>query len=99
MLKATIDGEGLEIWFTPSFNIKSTDRELAHYLRQLEMEVFDPYKTKIKRTKIDKSEWDAYLILAQLSIEFPKLNIKIIEHPKLEGEPEEKDKEKEPLLY
>lgn len=99
MLKATVQGEGLEIWFTPSFNIKCTDREFAIMLRELEMEVFDPYKTKIKRTKIDKSEWDAYLILSQLSVEFPKLKIKITEHPKLESEPEENDKGKEPLLY
>lgn len=96
MLKATVQGEGLEIWFTPSFNIKCTDREFAILLRQMEVEVFDPHQTRRRVTKIDKSEWDAYLILAQLKVEFPKLNIQITEHPELDRE--ENDK-KEKLLY
>lgn len=95
-VKAEIGGEGLEIWFTPSFNIKCTNAEMAHYIRELDFRVFDPMQTRMRTVKVTQGEWEAYLLLEHLRINFPKLGVKITEHPKLDnGE----DKKKRELLY
>lgn len=86
-VRAEIGGIGVEIWFTPSFNIKTTDTEMAFMLRELEIEVFDVHATKMRTVKVTKGEWEAYLVLEQLRLENPALNIKITEKPTVETFP------------
>jgi hypothetical protein len=83
MIKATIGGEPLEIWFTPSFNIKTTNKEIDFQLRNLELEVFDLWSLRSRVVKATKGEIEAYLILDKLKDLLPELNIEITEYPEL----------------
>lgn len=87
MVKATIGGIGVEIWFTPSFNIKTQSKELEYQLRNLDVEVYDIHAMRRRTVKVTKGEWEAYLVLEQLRLEFPKLKVVITEHPEVETFP------------
>lgn len=96
MLKATIGGVILEIWFTPSFNIKTTSKDLEFQLRNLELEVYDLWSGRLRKVKATKGLIEAYLIVDKLSLLVPELNIKITEGPEL---PSETGTEENPALH
>lgn len=79
---AEIGGDRVEIWFTPSFNIKTNNKELEFQLRGMEVEVFDPWRLRMRKVKATKGLNEAYLVLDYLSELLPELNIKITEYPK-----------------
>lgn len=97
MLKFTIQGEGVEIWFTPSFNLKTTSNELAAELKSFELDVFDIKQTAMRKVKAQQGEWEAYLLFSELALRYPKLNITFEITPELPAIPEETKKEK--LLF
>lgn len=73
----------MEIWFTPSFNIKTTDKKLEHMLRKVEFEVFDPWSLTVRKVKATKSIIDAYLVIEAFQAEVPEVGIKILQAPEL----------------
>lgn len=81
MLKLTVQGEGVEIWFTPSFNIKTTSKELEFAVRSWEVDAFDPKQTAIRKVKAQQGEWEAYLLFTEIAIRIPELNIKFKKVP------------------
>jgi len=83
VLKATVGGEALEIWFTPSFNIKTTDKDLEMILRTVSMEVFDPWEMRVRKVKATKSIKDAYLILEEYQFKVPELKIEFQQIPEI----------------
>lgn len=83
MIKATVGGERVEIWFTPSFNIKTTSKELELLLRGAELEVFDPWSKLIRTVKATKGEREAYLLLDEYRQLLPELKIKFSEAPEV----------------
>lgn len=87
-VKAELGGERLEIWFSPSFNIKTTDKEIEFILRGMEYEVFDPWTLRMRKVKATKGLREAYLVLDYLSELLPELKIKITEYPKPPALPE-----------
>ena len=97
MIKATILGEELEIWFTPSFNIKTTDKRIERILRTLEVNVFDHWETRMRRVKATKGEKEAFLVLLELSYKLPEFKIKITKAPELPLA--QNDDKEEELLY
>lgn len=96
-LKATVGGETVEIWFTPSFNIKTTNKTLEVLLRGVELEVFDPWELRMRKAKATKSIRDAYLILEEYRIKVPELKIQFKEVPELESYLS--DDPKEPIVH
>lgn len=82
-LKATVGGEAVEIWFTPSFNIKTTDKRIEMLLRTVSLEVFDPWELRSRTVKATKSLRDAYLLLEEYSYRIPELKIKFEQAPEL----------------
>jgi hypothetical protein len=89
MVKASIHGVELEIFFTPSFNIKTTDKRVEQLLRTSEVEVFDPWKMKVRKVKATKGVREAYLVLEHFRVIVPEANIKIHEMPELQRVQEE----------
>lgn len=83
MIKATIGGVGVEIWFTPSFNIKTTDKRIELMLRNQEVEVYDPLRKTVRKTKATKSLIDAYLVLEEYNSRVPELKITFEEKPEI----------------
>lgn len=72
MMKATIGDQTVEVWFTPSYNIKGTSPEIVHYLRKLSYRTYDPIAGVMRDVRIDKSELDAFLL-----VQFLKFNTKV----------------------
>jgi hypothetical protein len=68
MLKAVIGEIELEVWFTPSFNIKTNSKQMEQLLRNAEFTVFDPWLMTMRKTKATKSIESTYLVLEQMSI-------------------------------
>ncbi|AYP68712.1 hypothetical protein BpsS36_00006 [Bacillus phage vB_BpsS-36] len=93
ILKATVGGVRCEIWFTPSFNIKTTDKTLESLLRTMELEVFDPWEMRMRKMKATKGIKEAYLIIDELKIKVPELRVKIEEAPELPAHYDEGTKE------
>jgi len=99
MLKAIVGGEELAIWFTPSFNIKTTSKDLEFQLRNLELEVFDLWELRPRKVKATKGINEAFLILDKLQRTIPELKIKIIEQPPLPEYLSEAGSEDNPALH
>jgi hypothetical protein len=89
MLKASIHGVELEIYFTPSFNIKTTDKRVEQLLRTSEVTTFDPWKMKMRKVKATKGIREAYMVLEHFRVIVPEANIKIHEKPELQSAKEE----------
>lgn len=83
MVKATVGGVGVEIWFTPSFNIKTDSKEFELILRHAEYEVFDPWRMKLRTVKATKGEREAYMVLEHLRLMVPELAVTFKETPEL----------------
>ncbi|PEZ47036.1 hypothetical protein CN367_11760 [Priestia megaterium] len=83
MLKADFGGVPVEIWFTPSFNIKTTDKRIELMLRNQEIEVFDPWSKMVRKAKATKSLQDAYLVIEEYRILVPEAKIKITQAPEV----------------
>ena len=83
VLKATIGGIPIEIWFTPSFNIKTTDKRIELLLRGAELEVFDPWELRKRNVKATKSLRDAYLLLDEYRLLVPEAGITFESVPEL----------------
>lgn len=98
VLKATVGGEALEIWFTPSFNIKTTDKDLEMLLRTVSFEVFDPWEMRTRKVKATKSIKDAYLVLEEYRFKVPEMRIKFKEVPELPNSFDQGTDE-EPVLH
>jgi hypothetical protein len=98
VLKATIGGVAVEIWFTPSFNIKTTDKRIEMLMRTAELEVFDPWKMKTRKVKATKSLNDAYLVLEEFRATIPELKISFKQAPEVPNYFNKGTKE-EPVLH
>jgi hypothetical protein len=98
VLKATIKGETVEVWFTPSFNIKTTDKDLEMILRNVEMELFDPWKMRVRKVKATKSLIDAYLILEEYQFKVPEMEIEFKQAPELPSH-YDRGTDEEPVLH
>lgn len=83
VLKATVGGKGVEIWFTPSFNIKTDSKDLEVMLRRVEFVTFDPFQTSFRKVKATKSLIDAYLVLVHYSEVVPEVGIVFKQVPEL----------------
>lgn len=93
-----IGGSEVTIWFTPSFNIKTDDKELEFQLRELDFDVYDLWSGSLRNVKATKGIREAYLVIDRLSDLVPELGIEILEAPEL---PSELDKgtEENPALH
>lgn len=89
MLKATLGGVPVHIWFTPSFNIKTTDKRVEQMMRTVELESFDPWEMRMRKVKATKSLRDAYLVLEEYRVRIPELEVEFQERPELESITEE----------
>jgi hypothetical protein len=98
-VKAELGGEQLEIWFTPSFNIKTTDKEIEFLLRGMEYEVFDPWSLRMRKVKATKGLNEAYLVLDYLNELLPELKIKITEHPRPPALPKSAQEGENPAVH
>lgn len=98
VLKATVGGEAVEIWFTPSFNIKTTDKSLEMLLRTVSMEVFDPWELRRRTVKATKSLKDAYLVLEEYRHTIPELKITFKQVPEVPNHFKDGTKE-EPIVH
>lgn len=85
MVKANVGEHRIEIWFTPSYNVKCTDKALAHSLRQLSYKTYDPIAGARRIVRIDKSELDAFLLLQHLKFN-SNLKIEFTEIPEIFNE-------------
>jgi hypothetical protein len=83
MIKATVGGERVEIVFTPSFSIKTTDKDLEMLLRTASMEVFDPWELRLRKAKATKSLRDAYLVLEEYRLTVPEMKVTFEEAPEI----------------
>jgi hypothetical protein len=83
MLKAEVMGVPVHIWFTPSFNIKTTDNRLEGLLRTTEVKVFDPWEMRVRKAKATRSLIDAYLVLEEFQYRIPEAKIKFEETPEV----------------
>jgi hypothetical protein len=81
MVKAIYGGIPVEVWFTPSFNIKTTDKRVEMLFRNAEIEAFDPWKKRVRKVRPTKSEIDAYLFIEEMRVRVPELKIEIKEAP------------------
>jgi hypothetical protein len=81
MVKAICGGKQVEIWFTPSFNIKTEDKRLEMLFRNAEIEAFDPWRKVIRKVKPTKSEIDTYLFIEEMRVRVPELEIEVKEAP------------------
>jgi hypothetical protein len=93
MVKANYGGVPVEIWFTPSFNIKTTDKRVEALFRNAEIETFDPWKKRVRKVKPTKSEIDAYLFIEEMKWRVPELKIEITEAPQVPTSVDEGTKE------
>ena len=99
-VRATVGGVPVEIWFTPSFNIKTGgDLDLEFQLRNLELEVYDLWELRTRKVKATGGEREAALVLSQLQRLLPELNIKITEAPELPQVAPEEQTEENPALH
>jgi hypothetical protein len=89
VLKATVGGVKLEVWFTPSFNIKTSDKALEMMLRTVELEEYDPWKQKMRNVKATRSLNDAYLVLEGYRWRVPTLEITYEQAPEVPSIKEE----------
>jgi hypothetical protein len=83
MIKAEVLGVPVHVWFTPSFNIKTSDKRLEMLLRTVELESFDPWEMRMRKVKATKSLRDAYLVLEEYRIRVPEAKIKFSEAPEI----------------
>ena len=83
ILKADFGGVPIEIWFTPSFNIKTTDKRVEHLLRSAELEIFDPWEMRMRKVKATKSLRDAYLLIEEYKAKVPELGITFEQFPEV----------------
>ncbi|QCK84062.1 hypothetical protein E5Z46_18775 [Geobacillus kaustophilus NBRC 102445] len=90
MLKFTFGGVPVEIWFAPSFSIKTTDKRIEMLFRKAKIETYDPLKKKIREVRPSRSEFEAYLYLEEIKNRVPELKIELEEYPPL---PTSRDKE------
>ncbi|MDQ0418609.1 hypothetical protein J2Z48_002812 [Croceifilum oryzae] len=51
MIRANYGGKQVEIWFTPSFNIRTEDKRLEMLFRTAEIEAFDPWQKVIQKVE------------------------------------------------
>lgn len=96
-VKATVGGVPVEVWFTPSFNIKTTDKRLEQLLRVAKVETFDPWRKQVRTVKATRSLRETYLVLEEYRLRVPEMKIEIEEHPEV---PKNTDKgtDEEPVL-
>lgn len=82
MLVVEYRGERIEIWFSPSFNVKCRKKELAQYLRSKTTAVttYDPMGGW-REVSPSSSEWDAFLFFRELKRTGSK--VRFIESPTL----------------
>lgn len=97
MVKAEVGGVAVEMWFTPSFNIKTTSKEVEQELRRASLRAYDPWQTRMREVKVTQGEREAYIFLTELKETIPALKVKLIEFPPLPEPPI--DEKKEGLLY
>lgn len=83
MLKFEIGGVPVEIWFAPSFSIKTTDKTVEMFFRTTSMTTYDPIEKRMRLVRPSRSEYDAYLYLEELKMRCPEVKIKIKETPPL----------------
>lgn len=83
VLKAKFGEKRVEIWFAPSFSIKTNSKELELMLRSVEMELFDPWELRTRKVKATKSIIDAYLVIEQYKTKVPEMGIVIEQAPEL----------------
>lgn len=95
MLKFTFGGVPVEIWFSPSFNIKTTDKRIEMLFRKTSITTYDPITKQFRLVKPTNSELDAYLYLEELKIRVPELEIDIKESPSI---PSSQGEQKEIIL-
>jgi hypothetical protein len=91
MLKFTMGGVPVEIWFTPSFNIKTTDKRIELMLRNQSIETYDPVRKTIRPVRASRSLHDAFLMIEEYKVRVPELNIEYTETPEFKtsvAEPE-----------
>lgn len=87
MIKATVGGIPVEIWFTPSFNIKTTSKELEQELRRATLRAYNPWSGSMETVRVTKGLQEAYTFLVQLNEEIPQLKITFSEAPELPAMP------------
>lgn len=97
-LKATIGGTPVEVFFTPSLNIKTTDKRIEQMLRETELEVFDPWEMRLRTAKVSNSLRDAYLIIDEYRQKVPEVEIKITEAPEVPSS-EDQGTDKNPIVH
>jgi hypothetical protein len=85
VLKVDFGGVPVEIWFTPSFNIKTADKRVEELLRRAELEVFDPWEMRRRKARVTKSLRDAFLVIDEYAMKVPELKISFKEAPKVEN--------------
>lgn len=83
MIKCTFAGVPVQIWFTPSFNIKTTDERIEAMLRNQTVEAFDPWLTLVRPCKATRSLRDAYLVLEHYRLTVPEAKIHFEEAPEV----------------
>jgi hypothetical protein len=98
VLKATVGGIPVEIWFTPSFNIKTTDKQLELLLRNVELETFDPWEMRMRKVRATKSLNDAYLVLDEYRVKVPEMKITFQQAPEVPNHFDQGN-DKEPVLH
>jgi hypothetical protein len=77
-------GERVEIWFAPSFSIKTNDKRLDLMFRHQTVEAYDPIQKRVRPMRASKSILEAYYIVEEYKARVPELNIEIEEAPALE---------------
>lgn len=85
MLKFSIGEVRAEVWFSPSFNIKCTDKRIELMLRNQSLECYDPVSKKVRTVRATRSLEDAYLLIQYYSLLVPEANIQIHEAPQIES--------------
>jgi len=83
MLKFEIGSVPVEIWFAPSFSIKTTDKTVEMLFRTTSMTAYDPIEKRMRLVRPSRSEYDAYLYLIELKARVPEAKIEIKEAPSI----------------
>jgi hypothetical protein len=76
-------GVRVEIWFSPSFSIKTTDKRIELMFRNQTVEAYDPIQKRVRPCRASRSILEAYMVVEEYKNRVPELNIEIHEAPEM----------------
>ena len=82
-LKANFGGIPLEVWFKPSFKVITTDNFIETLLTENTLEVYDPWESRMRKARGNRSLRDAYLVLSEYGTTIDGLEVTFEEAPEL----------------